>query len=157
MDLPDLDNVDEEKRGPNRTKFYMQTWLSNNDTASWKEFIDALKGMRLNRQAAQLTEMLSAAPATQHSVPPPPVPSTSGLTGKKSDFGIFLLDDTQGSAVRNIESRCHGDPEGVVKEILRQWLQGQGTPVTWENLISTLRDIDLNVLASEIEQYVKGV
>ena len=74
-----------------------------------------------------------------------------------SDFGIFLLDDTQGSAVRNIESRCHGDPEGVVKEILLQWLQGQGTPVTWENLISTLRDIDLNVLASEIEQYVKGV
>ena len=44
-----------------------------------------------------------------------------------------------------------------MKEILRQWLQGQGTPVTWENLISILRDIDLNVLAREIEQYVKGV
>ena len=83
VELRDLENVDEEKRGPDRTKYYMQTWLSNNDAASWKDIIDALKGMRLNRQAAQLTEMLSAAPATQHSVPPPPVPSAPGLTGKK--------------------------------------------------------------------------
>ena len=27
--------------------------------------------------------------------------------------------------------------------------------VTWENLITTLKDIDLNLLASEIETYVK--
>ena len=57
--------------------------------------------------------------------------------------------------MKAIEAKCRGDSVAAVKEILQLWLQGQGMEVTWENLISTLRDIDLNLLASEIETYVQ--
>jgi hypothetical protein len=178
VELRELDNVDEERRGNDRTKYYMQIWLNNNPDASWRSIIEALKSMRLNRQATQLTEMLSAGPEVTHPVSSHPsllAHAASGSTGQPtlpqllrlkvpqrvgvhaSNFGIFLLDDTLGSAVRNIEAKCRGDSVAVVKEILQQWLQGQGIPVTWENLISTLRDIDLNVLASEINDYVESV
>ncbi|CAI8024593.1 hypothetical protein GBAR_LOCUS14287 [Geodia barretti] len=179
VDLRDLDNVDEERRGADRTKYYMQTWLSNNPYASWKSIVEALKDMRLNRQATQLAEMLSAGPTAEHAVSCPSslsvLSASHGSPGQPtlpqllrlkvpqrvgvhaSNFGIFLLDDTLGSAVRNIEAKCRGDYEAAVKEILQQWLQGKGIPVTWENLISTLSDIDLNVLASEINDYVKSV
>jgi hypothetical protein len=177
VELRELDNVDEERRGNDRTKYYMQIWLNNNPDASWRSIIEALKSMRLNRQATQLTEMLSAGPEVTHPVSSHPsllAHAASGSTGQPtlpqllrlkvpqrvgvhaSNFGIFLLDDTLGSAVRNIEAKCRGDSVAVVKEILQQWLQGQGIPVTWENLISTLRDIDLNVLASEINDYVES-
>ena len=75
---------------------------------------------------------------------------------KVSDFGILLLDDTQGSALMAIEAKCRGDSVAAVREILQRWLQGQGTEVTWENLITTLKDLELNLLASEVETHVKN-
>ena len=35
--------------------------------------------------------------------------------------------------------------------ILQEWLRGKGMPVTWESLVQTLRDIDLAVLADQIQ------
>ena len=72
VDLKDLDNVDEERRGADRTKYYMQTWLNSNPDASWKSIVESLKVMRLNRQATQLAEMLSAGPTAEHAVSCPP-------------------------------------------------------------------------------------
>ena len=55
--------------------------------------------------------------------------------------------------MRNIQERYNGDSEAVVKEILHLWLEGQGKTVTWRSLIDTLTDINLTVLAREIETY----
>ena len=35
--------------------------------------------------------------------------------------------------------------------ILQEWLEGKGLPVTWESLVQTLRNIDLSVLADQIQ------
>jgi hypothetical protein len=85
VELRELDNVDEERRGNDRTKYYMQIWLNNNPDASWRSIIEALKSMRLNRQATQLTEMLSAGPEVTHPVSSHPsrlVHAASDSTGE---------------------------------------------------------------------------
>jgi hypothetical protein len=85
VELRELDNVDEERRGNDRTKYYMQIWLNNNPDASWRSIIEALKSMRLNRQATQLTEMLSAGPEVTHPVSSHPsllAHAGSGSTGE---------------------------------------------------------------------------
>ena len=43
------------------------------------------------------------------------------------------------------------DAEKVNVTILEEWIAGRGKhPVTWETLIATMRDAELNVLAGEI-------
>ena len=39
--------------------------------------------------------------------------------------------------------------------ILEQWLAGKGIPVTWDNLIQTLKDCELNALAETVELHLK--
>ena len=46
------------------------------------------------------------------------------------------------------------DPEDIVVSILQEWIAGRGRPLTWETLIKTLRDCDLNPLADEVEDFV---
>lgn len=65
-------------------------------------------------------------------------------------FGIFLLNDETGSRVNSIEDECHGKPERINTKIMEMWLTGEGEPCTWQTLINTLRDCDLNVLADQI-------
>ena len=66
-------------------------------------------------------------------------------------FGLHLLDDPNGTRVRNIE-RDYREIERINTEILREWVTGRGKkPVTWETLTEVLRDIELGDLASEIE------
>ena len=46
--------------------------------------------------------------------------------------------------------------EEINKEILEQWIAGRGKhPVTWKTLTEVLHDIELNMLAEEIEA-IKG-
>ena len=69
-------------------------------------------------------------------------------------FGCLLLNDTSGAVTKNIASR--GDAARVNHEILCQWLQGRGKmPVQWLTLIKTLKDIEMNVLASDIEAHLR--
>ena len=68
-----------------------------------------------------------------------------------STFGIFLLNDQTGSRVQSLKQACLGNPEDVMLRILQEWLEGKGLPVTWESLIKTLRNIDLSVLADQIQ------
>ena len=68
-------------------------------------------------------------------------------------FGIFLLDDKTGRLVQNIENTCNRQPDSIVINILRRWLTNEPTPVTWENLIETLKMSGLNTLASEVQEY----
>ena len=68
-----------------------------------------------------------------------------------STFGILLLNDTTGSRVATME--CNNSPERITRKILQEWLEGKGLmPVSWETLVKTLRDIELNALADKIQQ-----
>ena len=68
------------------------------------------------------------------------------------NFGIYLLDDKTGQQLGTFESDCHYQAEPIVKRILRSWLIREPTPVTWKNLIQTLRKANLNTLADHVER-----
>ena len=68
-------------------------------------------------------------------------------------FGLHLLDDSNGTRVRNLELVYRQNAERINTEILREWATGrEKKPVTWETLTEVLRDIELGALASEIEE-----
>ena len=68
-----------------------------------------------------------------------------------STFGIFLLNDQTGSRVNAIDDEFRGKSDKIILRILQEWLEGKGLPVMWESLVQTLRDIDLSVLADQIQ------
>ena len=71
---------------------------------------------------------------------------------KYLQFGILLLEDTNGARVRNIELKHRGDAEQINMEILEKWVSGRGRqPVSWEILAEVLRDVELEQLAGDIE------
>ena len=73
------------------------------------------------------------------------------ISNKYKMFGLLLLDDPNGTRVRNIE-HDYREIEQINTEILREWATGRGKkPVSWETLTEVLRDIELGALASEIE------
>ena len=66
------------------------------------------------------------------------------------DFGIRLLQDSYGSKVSIIEKVHKSDILGIVREIVKLWLNGEGLPVSWESLVSVLRSIKLGRVADVI-------
>ena len=66
-------------------------------------------------------------------------------------FGIILLNDETGSRIQSLKQACLGNPEDVMLRILQEWIEGKGLPLTWGSLVQTLRDIDLSVLADQIQ------
>ena len=66
-------------------------------------------------------------------------------------FGTFLLDDTMGNRVDSIELASLGKPEGIVTKILQEWVGGRGASLTWDPLVKTLRDCELNTLADHVQ------
>ena len=74
------------------------------------------------------------------------------ISTKYHDFGLLLLDDPNGTRVRNMELKYNQDAERINKEILQEWATGRGKkPVSWGTLTEVLCDIGLCTLASEIE------
>ena len=74
------------------------------------------------------------------------------ISTKYLQFGILLLEDTNGARVRNMEHKHRGDAEQINMEILQEWVSGRGRkPVSWATLTEVLRDVELSELASEIE------
>ena len=71
-----------------------------------------------------------------------------------NEFGIHLLQDDNGVHVSSLERQYHGAAEDINRHILQEWLQGRGiSPVSWATLVDTLRTIELNELATSIEQH----
>lgn len=66
-------------------------------------------------------------------------------------FGIFLLNDIDGSAVDKIEEDYYGNIECIIIKILQSWLADCGRAVTWWSLVETLRECRLPALAKQIE------
>ena len=78
------------------------------------------------------------------------IPREIGVNYKK--FGLFLLEDDTGANIDSIAHKHINDAEKINMEVLQQWINGEGKhPVTWTTLIQVLRDIELTVLAGEIE------
>lgn len=71
---------------------------------------------------------------------------------KYCQFGIHLLNDHNGTRVKNIEHSCHKESERINLNIIQEWVAGKGKkPVNWKTLTEVLHDIELCALASEIE------
>ena len=51
----------------------------------------------------------------------------------------------------NIRKSFRGDPKDMGMEVLREWLAGQGVEVTWESLIATLKESELDFMAKQIQ------
>ena len=69
-------------------------------------------------------------------------------------FGFLLLNDTSGAVTQSIAAK--GDSTRINHDILCLWLQGKGRqPVQWSTLIETLKDIDMSVLANDIEKHLE--
>ena len=68
-------------------------------------------------------------------------------------FGIFLLDDATGSRVDGISTEvgCQGRSDRITTRILQEWVGGRGAALTWDTLIKTLRDCELNTLADHVQ------
>ena len=78
------------------------------------------------------------------------IPREIGVKYKK--FGLFLLEDDTGANIDSIAHKHINDAEKINMEVLQQWINGKGKhPVTWTTLIQVLCDIELTVLAGEIE------
>ena len=73
---------------------------------------------------------------------------------KYNEFGIHLLKDDNGVRVRSMEHELNRAAEDINHRILQEWLEGRGiNPVSWTTLIDVLRTIELNELATLIEQH----
>ena len=79
------------------------------------------------------------------------IPEKVGV--KYFNFGINLLGDKTGQQLGTFQSDCHYKAEPIVKKILRSWLTREPTPVTWGNLIQTLRKSNLSTLADDVERF----
>ena len=67
-------------------------------------------------------------------------------------FGLHLLDDPNGTRIRNLELEYRQNAERINTEILQEWATGRGKkPVNWQTLTTVLGDIERHVLASEIK------
>ena len=66
-------------------------------------------------------------------------------------FGILLLEDAEGNLVSAMEEELGRNSTKINRRIFQLWLQGKGKrPVSWDTLVSVLKDTGLNKLASDV-------
>ena len=71
---------------------------------------------------------------------------------KYREFGLLLLEDHNGARIRALAHKHLNDANEINIEIIEEWVAGKGIhPVTWKTLTEVLRDIELNMIAEEIE------
>ena len=67
-------------------------------------------------------------------------------------LGIFLLEDDNEERTCAIEQEFSRNAERINRKIFQQWLSGAGRqPVSWATLIAVLHDMELHILADNIE------
>ena len=66
-------------------------------------------------------------------------------------FGTLLLKDDNGDRVQAIVSKYKDDVMNINFQILIEWVQGNGIPCTWDDLICILKKC-CNTLAVDIEK-----
>ena len=74
-----------------------------------------------------------------------------GAASKWKDLAIQL--NFQPGTINIIQSDSYYRSEDAFDMVMSRWLNGGGRhPVTWKTLIRALEDIDLNVLAQDVQQ-----
>ena len=76
------------------------------------------------------------------------IPQLVGPNHEK--FGTLLLNDDTGIQVESIEAEYRGNSEKINTKILREWLKGRGSSVTWNAIVTVLRKCNLTHLADQI-------
>ena len=67
-------------------------------------------------------------------------------------FSIQLLQDDRGSVLGQIREGFGPDPQDILKEVFKRWLNGSGKPVkTWETIIEVLKDVKMLTLAESLK------
>ena len=68
------------------------------------------------------------------------------------DFGLLLLEDHNGARICALGHKHMNDANEINIEIIEEWVAGKGIhPVSRKTLTEVLRDIELSMLAEEIE------
>ena len=66
-------------------------------------------------------------------------------------FGVHLLQDSTGSQVGALEKEMGKNAQDINHRIFALWLQGKGRqPVTWDTLVTVLKESKLHQLAKDI-------
>ena len=73
------------------------------------------------------------------------------------NFGVHLLNDKDGNQVAIIKEDSKHQTETIVTGILRKWIREVPTPVTWDNLITVLRDVKLSTLADDVKKHHREI
>ena len=74
---------------------------------------------------------------------------------KYKQFGVLLLNDETGAEVDATVTQYRDNAEQINLEIFTLWIGGKGKPLRWDTLICTLKEIELNTLASDIQNICK--
>ena len=71
---------------------------------------------------------------------------------KYDDFSIQLLQDDRGNILGQIRKGYGPDPQNILKEVFKRWLNGVGRPdKTWRTIIEALKDVEMITLAESLE------
>ena len=105
--------------------------VSNNSTIRFQSFVNCFTG-----EKPSLLSLLSFRNEIGH------INILQQVGKKYRSFGVLLLNDETGATIKAIASECCGDPEQIILEIVKQWMEGKGRPVSWDVFIHVLNDND---------------
>ncbi len=76
---------------------------------------------------------------------------TQQIGTRYNQFGILLLNDKTGARISSIETKHRENVQEINLEVLKLWINGEGRkPISWNTVVTVLREIGLNALASKI-------
>ena len=85
--------------------------------------------------------------------------STLDLIGTRYNrFGILLLNDETGARISSLETKHGENVQEINLEVFRLWINGVGRkPISWNTVVTVLREIGLNALASKINSTMNQI
>ena len=73
------------------------------------------------------------------------------IGGKYRVFGTIILNDESHAIMDGLEITHNSRAEAITEAVFTKWVNSEKTPVTWDNLLSTLRRSGLERLATLVE------
>ena len=79
-----------------------------------------------------------------------------GEVGDRYDeFGTLLLNDKAGTKMETFENDYNNRAQKITRCVLREWLKGAGSELSWQSLIVTLQQCKLLSTARKIQKALK--
>ena len=73
------------------------------------------------------------------------------IQGKYKIFGTLILNDGSNAIMDGLECTHNGRALDISRAVLVKWINGEKTPVTWNQFLSTLQNSGLSTLATLVE------